>query len=162
MQVLEKILQEIGEIVYPAEGIGCGMEDLGIDGRYEAAAYGWDEAVEIIDEIIRSHMEDEPVSNPNKLNDGWIPVKERLPEPGEIVLVQQIYSWEHFEEGAMVTVGRLRPVEDGRMPYWEFQYYRPDFLHGTIMDNGIICPGSEYITHWQPLPAPYQPKEERV
>lgn len=84
MQVLEKILQEIGEIVYPAEGMGCGMEDLGIDGRYEAAAYGWDEAVEIIDEIIHSHMEDDagskPVSNSNKLNDGWIPVKERLPK----------------------------------------------------------------------------------
>lgn len=93
-------------------------------------------------------------------NNGWIPCSERMPEPGEIVLVQQIYSWEHFEEGAVVTVGRLRPTEDGRVPYWEFQYYRPDFRHGTIMDNAIICPGSEYVTHWQPLPEQYQTKGE--
>ena len=82
----------------------------------------------------------------------WISVKDRLPEPGEIVLVHQIYSWQRFEDGVAVTVGRLRPTENGRGPYWEFQYYRPDFKDGTFMDNGIICPGSEYITHWMPLP----------
>lgn len=105
---------------------------------------------EKVKEIIRSHMED----------DGWISCSERMPEPGKIVLINQTYSWEHYEEGAMVTIGRLRPTEKGRMPYWEFQHYRPDFRHGTIMDNGIICPGSEYVTHWRPLPAPYRPKEE--
>lgn len=88
----------------------------------------------------------------------WIQATEKLPEPGEIVLVNQMYSWEHFEEGAMVTVGRLRPKEPGIIPYWEFQYYRPDFRSGTIMDNGIICPGSKYVTAWMPLPEPY--KEE--
>lgn len=91
-------------------------------------------------------------------NNGWIPCCKRLPEPGKIVMVFQMYSWENFEEGAMVTIGRLRPVEKDRMPYWEFQHYRPDFKHGTIMDNGIICPGSEYVIAWQPLPEPYQPK----
>ncbi len=59
---------------------------------------------------------------------------------------------------AAVTVGRLRPTENGRVSYWEFQYYRPDFRDGTVLDNGIICPGSEYITHWMPLPEP--PKED--
>lgn len=86
----------------------------------------------------------------------WIPAEESLPEPGAIVLVNQIYSWEHFEEGAMVTIGRLCPKEPGIKPYWEFQHYRPDFRHGTIMDNGIICPGNEYVTAWMPLPEPYQ------
>ena len=84
----------------------------------------------------------------------WISVKDRLPEPGKIVLVHQVYSWQRFEDGAAVTVGRLRPTENGRVSYWEFQHYRPDFRDGTVLDNGIICPGSEYITHWMPLPEP--------
>ena len=88
----------------------------------------------------------------------WISVKDRLPEPGKIVLVHQVYSWQRFEDGAAVTVGRLRPTENGRVSYWEFQYYRPDFRDGTVLDNGIICPGSEYITHWMPLPEP--PRED--
>ena len=88
----------------------------------------------------------------------WISVKDQLPEPGEIVLVHQIYSWQRFEDGVAVTVGRLRPTENGRVPYWEFQYYRPDSRDGTFMDNGIICPGSQYVTHWMPLPEP--PEEE--
>ena len=83
----------------------------------------------------------------------WISVKDRLPEPGEIVLVHQVYSWKQFEDGVAVTVGRLRPTENGRVSYWEFQYYRPDFRDGTVLDNGIICPGNEYITHWMPLPS---------
>ena len=88
----------------------------------------------------------------------WISVKDRLPEPGKIVLVHQVYSWQRFEDGAAVTVGRLRPTENGCVSYWEFQYYRPDFRDGTVLDNGIICPGSEYITHWMPLPEP--PRED--
>ena len=88
----------------------------------------------------------------------WISVKDGLPEPGKIVLVHQVYSWQRFEDGAAVTVGRLRPTENGRGSYWEFQYYRPDFRDGTVLDNGIICPGSEYITHWMPLPEP--PRED--
>ena len=84
---------------------------------------------------------------------GWIPCSERLPEPNKIVLVTQSYSWKNFEEGAETTIGR----HNGK--YWEFQHYRPDFKHGTIMDNGIICPGSEYVDAWQPLPEPYREDE---
>ena len=86
----------------------------------------------------------------------WIPVSERLPEPGMIVLVHQIYSWLRFEDGAAITIGRLRPQEPGCSSYWEFQYYRPDFKTGTVMDNDIICPGNEYVTAWQPLPEPWE------
>ena len=97
------------------------------------------------EDIIRKHM-----------NDGWIPVDDRLPEPGRIVLITQAYSWENFEEGASVTIGRLSPEKNNKM--WEFQYYRPDFRSGTIMDNDIICPGNEYVIAWCPLPEPYRPE----
>ena len=85
-------------------------------------------------------------------NSRWISVGEQLPDPGQIVLVHQVYSWQKFEEGAAITLGRLRPEDETHKPYWEFQHYRPDFKHGTTMDNGIICPGNEYVTHWMPLP----------
>lgn len=84
----------------------------------------------------------------------WISVEDRLPDIGSIVLIRQLYSWENNEDGAEITIGRLRPTPKGEKPYWEFQYYRPDFRKGSIMDNDIICPGSEYITHWMPLPEP--------
>ena len=98
-----------------------------------------------VEEILEKHM-----------NDGWIPVERGLPEPGRIVLITQTYSWENFEEGASVTIGRLSPEKNNKM--WEFQYYRPDFRSGTIMDNDIICPGSEYVIAWRPLPEPYRPE----
>ena len=101
--------------------------------------------IEWLREFIRKHI-----------NDGWIPVDDRLPEPGRIVLITQAYSWENFEEGASVTIGRLSPEKNNKM--WEFQYYRPDFRSGTIMDNDIICPGNEYVIAWRPLPEPYSPE----
>ena len=126
MQELEKILEEI---------------DIKIAGSMGRKREGLLEARD----IIRKHM-----------NDGWIPVEERMPEPGRIVLITQTYSWENFEEGASVTIGRLSPEKNNKM--WEFQYYRPDFRSGTIMDNDIICPGSEYVIAWRPLPEPYRPE----
>lgn len=78
----------------------------------------------------------------------WIPCSERMPEAGKIVLVYQNY------ERPYVTIGRLKPVEKGFMSYWEFQEYREDFRHTAIFDNGVICPGSQYVTHWMPLPEP--------
>lgn len=124
---LEKILEEIAQLRRKASE----------NGNFNVAA-----AYENSMEIIRKHM-----------NDGWIPVEERMPEPGRIVLITQAYSWENFEEGASVTIGRLSPEKNNKM--WEFQYYRPDFRSGTIMDNDIICPGNEYVIAWRPLPESY-------
>lgn len=73
MGKLDEILQEIEEMKYPIEGIGCGLEDVGITDRYEAAEYGWNEAVEMVSDIVKNHLSDLD-------NDGWILVEERLPD----------------------------------------------------------------------------------
>ena len=135
MQELEKILEDIDREVEEYMEIDFGDE-------YNA---GIKDMAKMSKKIIRKHVDD-----------GWISVDERLPEPGRIVLITQTYSWENFEEGASVTIGRLSPEKNNKM--WEFQYYRPDFRSGTIMDNDIICPGSEYVIAWRPLPEPYRPE----
>ena len=137
MQELEKILEEIDREVEEYMEIDFGDE-------YNA---GIKDMAKMAKKIIRKHM-----------NDGWIPVDDRLPEPGRIVLITQAYSWENFEEGASVTIGRLSPEKNNKM--WEFQYYRPDFRSGTIMDNDIICPGNEYVIAWRPMPEVYRPADK--
>ena len=134
MKELEKILEEIERRI-----------DEYVDHDYVRGSGDVVKGLSIAKSIIRKHI-----------NDGWISVEERLPEPGRIVLITQTYSWENFEEGASVTIGRLSPEKNNKM--WEFQYYRPDFRSGTIMDNDIICPGSEYVIAWRPLPEPYHPE----
>lgn len=52
MNVLEKILEEIDNLTYYPEGMGCGIEDCGITDRYEACKYGWDKAIEAVVEAI--------------------------------------------------------------------------------------------------------------
>ena len=139
MQELEKILDKIeAEHAYKVSG------DRDTYSQYNE---GWSDAIDRMRGVLEN------------LGDGWIPVDDRLPEPGRIVLITQAYSWENFEEGASVTIGRLSPEKNNKM--WEFQYYRPDFRSGTIMDNDIICPGNEYVIAWRPLPEPYRPERSK-
>ena len=65
MQELEKILEEIDETIER-----CGKNPY-IDEKVTDLCYG----MNIAKDIIRKHM-----------NDGWIPVEERLPEDGQEVL----------------------------------------------------------------------------
>ena len=49
-----KKLREItNEIEYHTQGMGCGLEDLGITDRYEAMNYGWEEAMKRVEEALR-------------------------------------------------------------------------------------------------------------
>lgn len=151
-----RIVHEIAE-EYKHGHFGCNSngqhekcKDCGLRGECSHYNTEWFGGLEI------TNVSDVPDKNVWE-NDRWIPCSERLPKPGEIVMVCQTYSWEQFDDKAAVTIGRLRP---GKRQYWEFQHYRSDFRTGTIMDNDIICPGSEYVIAWRPLPAPYQPKGE--
>ena len=79
--------------------------------------------------IIRKHM-----------NDGWIPVEERLPEEKKSVLVQ----WEKYDRHLNVTLTYLDVMwlEDAEEKVFE-----------TI--NGV--PNGKVIA-WRPLPEPYCPE----
>lgn len=68
MQELEKILEEIDNL----RGV-VGGEDNYINMYVKKT---WDDCLDMAQDIIRKHM-----------NDGWIPVGERLPAEGEEVLI---------------------------------------------------------------------------
>lgn len=80
-----------------------------------------------VEKIIRKHM-----------NDGWIPVEERMPEEKKSVLVQ----WEKYDRHLNVTLTYLDVMwlED-----------EEDVVFETI--NGI--PNGRVIA-WRPLPEPYR------
>lgn len=86
-----------------------------------------------------------------QLNSGWIPVSESLPEPEKNVLILQSY-----EDSTNITIGHLHQDRDfRRKPYWNWIKYGSDMVHPKIESYHraeFICPGSEYVTHWQPLP----------
>lgn len=116
---LEKILEEIDETI---ERYG---KNPYIDGKVTDLCYG----MNIAKDIIRKHM-----------NDGWIPVEERLPEEEVSVLVQ----WEKYDKYLNVTLTYLDVMwlDDAEEKVFE-----------TI--NGV--PNGKVIA-WRPLPEPYRPE----
>lgn len=133
IQVLEKVLQEIEEIQHKNNENymlvqECEAGKSNISRKIDCAANnGFQRCAEKIKEIIRTHMEDEPVSNPDKLDDGWIPVEERLPEPG-------IYLVSCDDKEYPVKRMRMKGI--------------------CFYDHNGIYGGQVYA--WMPLPASYQ------
>ena len=117
MQELEKILEEIDETI---ERYG---ENPYIDEKVTDLCYG----LNIAKDIIRKHM-----------NDGWIPVEERLPKAGEHVLVS-------FRSAGFLPATAIIS-ENGR---WSM-------LQGAKGFNDV----TEDVIAWRPLPEPYRPKKE--
>ncbi len=110
MQELEKILEEIGEESFEQFGIGV-------------------ISLRKVEKIIRKHI-----------NDGWIPVEERLPEvPDDI-------EDEYCPEFNVTIKGASRATT---------LKYSPD---GTWFDDS----GQVYVViAWQPLPEPYRPERSK-
>ena len=105
MQELEKILEEI---------------DIKIAGSMGKKREGLLEARD----IICKHM-----------NDGWIPIEERLPEVGEYVL-----GTNEYDEVMIYRYG------------WNSRHSRKMFFHE--------CGAAAIITAWMPIPEPYRPKSK--
>ena len=85
--------------------------------------------IEYIRDIIRKHM-----------NDGWIPVDDRLPEEGEKVLVW----YEYFRYGEYNRMYETYGIS------WQYDGY----WSGDVSGIKAKC------IAWQPLPEPYLPADK--
>ena len=125
----EKVIEELEDYLfekYCVEGdekIAEIVEKGGIEG-YED---GTDNFYNAVVEIIRKHM-----------NDGWIPVEERLPESTDYILLS-------FSNFSLPTVGRYEEDSEGGA------FYLGDDEE-TCVSQGL------YVNAWRPLPEPYQPE----
>ena len=112
MQELEKILEEIEQ---------AKREHWYRLNNYDAR-HKLDGAINRIVDIIRNHVDD-----------GWIPVEERLPEVGQYVL------------------GTTKSVEVLIFRYgWNSPHSKKMFFH--------LCGAAANIIAWRPLPEPYRPE----
>ena len=121
MQELEKILEEIGELRGQA-GSECTSED-----HYIKKA--WEHCLDRVVDIIRKHM-----------NDGWIPVEERLPEEK----VNPI-SRDYYEYQVTAKFGNTKDV----------RYYR--YGNGHWWNGPEIV--DKYVIAWRGNPEPYSQEQ---
>ena len=84
-------------------------------------------------DIIRKHM-----------NDGWIPVKERLPETDDYILLS-------FSNFSLPMVGRYEEDRDGGA-----------FYLGDCDEEDTCISQDLFVNAWKPLPEPYQDGREDV
>lgn len=89
---------------------------------------GYARGVEYVAEIIRYHM--------NEVDDGWIPVEERLPK--KPVFGENSYIVQH------------KCITTPYSAYWDGENWTEDYSDEPI--RGIIA--------WQPLPKQYKMKEK--
>lgn len=112
MQELEKVLEEIDQEVKEYMEIDFGDE-------YNA---GIKDMAKMSKKIIRKHM-----------NDGWIPVEERLPEES----LNSVIGWDEYREKCCFV-----------------QYYGGRWILGADREPVNIIA-------WRPLPEPYKPERSR-
>lgn len=130
MQELEKILEEI-EKLHGQVGSECTSED-----HYIKRA--WEHCLDRVEYIIRKHM-----------NDGWIPVEERMPEEYGEYLVTIVpsagYLW---AKRIIANFSDLMGIVK-----------KPIFYTGEVgkIDFEDI---TDMVIAWQPLPEPYKPPVE--
>ncbi len=148
MTIMEKILQEIEEMKYPIDGIGCGLEDAGITDRYEAAEYGWNEAADMAYDVVKNHLSDTE-------NEGWILVEDGLPEERNSMFAKWkgTDKWsESMFEKISSDVNVTIEYEDGTR-----QTITAHTLDGKwALPNRVV---KQKVIAWRPLPEPYNPEK---
>ena len=118
MQVLEEILKEIDVTIGRYKEI-ANMEAVDI-------CYG----MKVAKKIIRNHM-----------NDGWLPVEEKVPDSG-------IYIFLSFTNFTLPMIGRYEKGSDGGAFY--------------IGDEEETCVSQDlYVNAWRPLLEPYRPERSK-
>jgi len=50
LQQTKSFIDAMSDISYHSQGMGCGIEDLGITDRYDACRFGWEHAIEQVSE----------------------------------------------------------------------------------------------------------------
>lgn len=121
MQELEKILEEIGDIYVDdiaGWGVECNLKEranLPCDNCYECIK-------EVCKNIIRKHM-----------NDGWIPVEERLPEEGGTYIIT---------------------AKDGEREIISFAKWQNRYKHFDMTGKRAYW----RVIAWRHLPEPYRPE----
>lgn len=148
MTTIEKILQEIEEMKYPIDGIGCGLEDAGITDRYESAEYGWNEAADMAYDVVKNHLSDTG-------NEGWILVEDGLPEERNSMFAKWkgTDKWsESMFEKISSDVNVTVEYEDGTR-----QTITAHTLDGKwALPNRVV---KQKVIAWRPLPESYNPEK---
>ena len=148
MTTIEKILQEIEEMKYPIDGIGCGLEDAGITDRYESAEYGWNEAADMAYDVVKNHLSDTE-------NGGWILVEDGLPEERNSMFAKWkgTDKWsESMFEKISSDVNVTVEYEDGTR-----QTITAHTLDGKwALPNRVV---KQKVIAWRPLPESYNPEK---
>lgn len=148
---LEKILEEIDNL----RGL-VGGEDNYINMYVKKT---WDDCLDMVQDIIRKHM-----------NDGWIPVEERLPDIGQRVIATiKHHAWiSDYDSDWVPESEKSRHQEytescEAVLGYggsWKYRCKEDDYMEDRAYINpekNIAVPVSEVIA-WRPLPEPYRPE----
>lgn len=126
MQELEKILEEIDREEKNA------LLSIEHTTGYKA---GTSNMANTIKDIIRKHM-----------NDGWIPVEERLPKDNIDVLITYADVDDERETGIDITTYGDATFGGNKLDYKEWRNPFPYFK------------GNYKVIAWRPLPEPYRPE----
>lgn len=128
VQGLEKILKEI-----ESEYLMCRCQNNKVCDYPESIGCCYDRAIEKVSEIFRKYM-----------NDGWIPVEERLPEDNHYILLS-------FTNFSLPLVGRYEKDLDGGA-----------FYLGDCDEKDTCISMNLFVNAWMPLPEPYCPEEKAL
>lgn len=146
MQVFENILERLQEKAIQAE------KDIGLsDTSNEASAssgmwIAFDEAISIVQDEVK------------KYNNGWIPTSERMPEEHDSMFatLKGTDKWNDAMFEKTSDVVNVTVVDKKGKAVTT----RANTVDGKWNCDLLRLNKSYQITHWQPKPEPYQPKEE--